>query len=519
MPLLELHGYGVEVDGRRVLDNVNLTIETGRTFGIAGASGSGKSVLADAIGGLLPRHAQVGGAMRFDGSALPARESAMARVRGQRIGFIFGDGRIGLDPTQTLGLQLRRAMRVSELEKEKATAELLFEVGLDAHHAAALPRELDALETRRALLALALAATPQLVVADEPAGGLDVVAARKILDLLVTVQARRQFALLLCVRDFRAAALVCSDDVAVLDKGRIIENGGPEAVFARAQHLRTREIVAASKLKLPTLTRSPIGSDLLVAEELRFPMRDAPPADISFAVRRAETLAILGTTGAGKTRLARIVAGLDRATGGRLEFEHDGYRGSDLPRHRRREIGLLFSNPGQSFNPGLSVGNALTEPFRLEPQLLLEEQGQRLIDMVRTVGLEPEMLRHRPTAFTAVQLWRFAIARLLMARPRLVVLDDPARGLDLEQRDEIVGLLARVRSDYGLTMLLLTRDLEIARASADRMLVLERGRIVEEGKPYDLIDAPQHPATQAIIAARLPAVWTVTASGAVMGGG
>jgi peptide/nickel transport system ATP-binding protein len=508
MPLLELDGFGVDIAGKPLLHELNLKLGEGQTVGIAGNAGAGKTALALALAGMLPAEARQTGKIFFDRSPLPRTEAAMARLRGRRIGFIFGDGRAGLDPRANVADQLAAVLRHRGGGASSAAAalSLLARCRIDAHVAQRYPHELTPMQRRLSLLALALSGEPDLLVADDPAAGLDPVSARTVLDQVSGLVRERGIAKLLLVRDFRALTATCTD-VMVLSGGSIVEFGPPSEVFGRPQHDHTREMVAASRMRTRTLMRSPIGTDLLTVTDLSFPLPrhvgPAAPAGLSFAVRRSEALAIVGLPGAGKSMIGRIVAGLERARSGRLVFEHDPYRGDDLPAHRRREVGFVFGSAA-SLDPRGPVAASITEPLRLEPQLLLEEQGERLMEVVRAVGLDPAKLSLRPTDISRDDLARFALARALTARPRLLVVDDLAEGLDLVQRSELLALFGRLRSDYGLSVLLLTRDIDVARAIADRVLILDSGRIVEEGKPADLIDAPQHPVTQALVRARLP---------------
>lgn len=256
MPLLELDGCGLTLGGRAVLDGVTISLARGASLGVTGMSGAGKTMLALAIGGLLPAGAQQGGEIRFDGMPLPSSERVMVRLRGQRIGLLLGDGSMGLDPLRPVGKQ--------------APAEALAAIGLGGR-ATALPHALSEAEQRRALLAQALAAHPDLLVLDEPAHGLDPVAAHALHALIAAQQKQHGFALLLLGRDHRTIAALCPE-IAVLHQGRIVETGPATDVFVRPQHDHTRDLVAAAKLKTRTLTRPPIGADLLTVSGVQFPL-------------------------------------------------------------------------------------------------------------------------------------------------------------------------------------------------------------------------------------------------------
>lgn len=503
MPLLELDDFGVDIGGGARLDGLSFKLARAQSVSIAGAAGAGKSLLALALGGMLPRNATTRGTLTLDGNPLPADGAAMARIRGRRIGLMFGDGRAALDPVQTVGAQLAALLRrLAQPAEDKDVIALMAECGLAEPVARSFPNALDPGAQRHVMLALALAGNPDLLIADEPADGLDPVATRALYDLIPGIARRRGLALLMMARDLRAVAAV-TNEVMILDRGRIVETGTPSQTFARPQHEATRALVEASKMKTRTLARNPIGTDLLTVRDLRLTPQSP---GIDFVVRRAETLAIVGRPGSGKSRIARIVAGLDRAPSGLLAYEHDTYRGHDLPHHRRREIALAFADPRAAFNPRLPVGTSLHEPLHLEPHLLVEEQAARLVEVVRAVGIPPDRLEALPPSFSYDELGRLALARALIARPRLLILDDPVAGLDPLQRAERLVLITRLRSDYGLTCLVFLDDIEVARVLGDRALILDGGRIAEEGKPADLIDAPRHPLTEALVAARLPEV-------------
>jgi peptide/nickel transport system ATP-binding protein len=485
MALLEVDALSVSYGEAPALTALTFNLGAGQRFGIVGAAGAGKSTLALALGGLLPPGARTEGGIRFAGSALPRHETGMARLRGQRIGLLFGDGRAALDPFQPIA----------------APAALLGELGLRPH---SYPHELDAAEQRLALLALALAREPELLVADAPEAGLDPVGARRVLDAIGRLQQRLGIALLLLSRDHRAVALCCNEAM-VLRAGRSIELGPPASLFGRPQHEHTRALVAAARLRPRTLTRSPIGTELMTLRDVQLPLPRGGKATLGFAIRRGEALAIVAPPQSGKTRLARIIAGLDRAVAGIIVLDHDHYHGDDLPAARRGEISAILARPETSFDPLLPVGNALSQPLRLGPHRTIEEQADRLVEVVRDVGLTPDLLGALPGTLEREQLYRFAIARALISRPKLVIVDEPAAGFDFTRRNVLVELIDRVRSDHSLTLLVATGDLDIARALADRALVLADG-IVEEGHPADLIEAPVHAVTRALAAARLPEV-------------
>jgi len=264
------------------------------------------------------------------------------------------------------------------------------------------------------------------------------------------------------------------------------------------------------------LARQPIGKTLLevrgVSREYRqgglwpFAGKSLRAVDnVSLTVDAAECVALVGPSGCGKTTLARIIAGLDRATSGEMVFAGERYHGDDLPKARRRDISLVFQDPFGSFDPRLTIEQSIGEPLRLET-LDAETRVDRLIEAVETVGLDQSMLRRYPHEFSGGQRQRLAIARALVTKPRLLVLDEPVSALDVSVRGEVLALLARLQADFGLTYLIISHDLDMVRAIADRVLVMEAGKIVEEGRPREIFAQPRHRLTQELMAARLPEV-------------
>jgi peptide/nickel transport system ATP-binding protein len=222
-----------------------------------------------------------------------------------------------------------------------------------------------------------------------------------------------------------------------------------------------------------------------------------------------QAVALVGPSGAGKSTLARIIAGLDRCSSGEIEFDHQIYHGHDLPKSLRRDISLVFQDPFGSFNPRLTIGESVAEPLRLEQGAGFDELGQRIVEVVKAVGLSPDMLERYPHEFSGGQRQRFAIARALITRPRLVILDEPVSALDVSVRGEVLVLLNRLRADYGLTFLVISHDLDMVRVVADRVIVMDKGRIIESGTPATLLEKPQEPLTRDLIAASLPDIGIV----------
>jgi peptide/nickel transport system ATP-binding protein len=521
MALLKVDNLTVTLGGSALVDDVSFAIGKGQRLALIGEAGSGKSLVLRAVAGLLPAGAAASGSIGFDDKPMPTDVGERRALNGKRIGVLLDHRSIALLPLRPLGAQLDAALAQAGSEGDRAAqrAELLRDVGLDAALADRYPEALSVAEQRRALFAFAIAAKPELLVADDPAAGLDLLDQRRVLDLILRHCTERGMSLLFTSHDLRTVAML-STKVVVLQGGKVVESGEKQEVFGHPRHPFTRAMLSAGRHRARTLMRTPIGATLLELREVScvqapgLPLLDRPPPvarleAVSFSIRAGESVAVIGPAGAGKSTLLRIVAGLARASSGELAFEQVAYHGTDLPRLLRHEIGYVFANPAGSFNPRHTVGESIAEPLQLEMQKSVDELGARIVEVVRAVGLSPEVLTRLPADFTLAELQRLAIARALVTRPRLVIIDEPIAALDIGARGEVLVMLNRLRADFGLSFLIATHDLDVVRVVADRVLVLEGGRIVEATTPAQMLEAPQHPTTQQLVAAQLPDVGIV----------
>ncbi|MDB5615152.1 MAG: transporter ATP-binding protein [Devosia sp.] len=516
MSLLEVSGLSIRFGSTEVVSGMSFVIARGERFGIIGESGSGKTLTSLAIAGLLPDGAAMDGVITLDGTPLPRREREMAKLRGKRIGMVFQEPMTALNPLMRVRDQVGEAIRLN-IEGGATHVEvpkLIEEVGLEPRHRERYPHQLSGGQRQRVMIAIALAGQPDLLIADEPTSALDLITQRKVLDLIAEICARRQMALLFISHDLKAVARLCTR-VAVMHRGRLVESGEIGQVFSAPEQDYTQKLVAASRFEVRLQDRPPIGGTLLevdgVTRDYRQngflfmagrPLRAVD--DVRFTIAQGECLALVGPSGCGKTTLAKIIVGLDRATSGSVRLGGVSYHGSDLPKALRRDISLVFQDPFGSFNPRLTIGDSLGEPLRLEPGLSAAELQARLVESVQAVGLHEDMLARYPHEFSGGQRQRLAIARALVTRPKLLVLDEPVSALDVSVRGEVLALLAKLQAEFGLTYLIISHDLDMVAAMADRVLVMEAGKIVEEGKPEQIFAAPQHRLTRDLVAARLP---------------
>ncbi len=522
MALLRTEKLSVSIDGVAVVDGVDLLMTSGQRLGIIGESGAGKSLFALAVMGLLPEGAVPTGTISVDDKPVSIDEAERAKLRGRRIGMIPQDAAASLDPLQKTGAQVAEAMALAgqDGDQRAAVEALLRDVGLEDSDADRYPHELGKGQRQCVMVAMALAGKPDLLIADEPTSALDLIGQRRVLDLIDRVCTERGMGLIYISHDLKAVAALCTR-ILVLRAGKVVEVGDKDEVFGRPRNEYTRRLIAAGRHRPRTLMRTPIGETLLdvrnVSRRFRRPDRafwePQPPLvaldEISLSLRTGESLALIGPTGAGKSTLARVIAGLDRVSGGELEFENALYHGADLPRLLRRHVALVFQDPTRSFDPRLKIGESLAEPLQLEPEHAVDEFARRIVEMITAVGLSADMLERYPHEFSSGQLQRFAIARALITRPKLIVLDEPVASLDVSARGDLLVLLNRLRADYGLSFIIISHDLEIVRVVADRVIVIDKGKIVETGTPAQLLESPQHPLTRALLAAGLPDVGIV----------
>ena len=511
MALVEIDKLNISFDGRAAVSGLSLSVEKGESFGIIGESGSGKSLTALAIAGLLPDNAKVSGSIRFEGAPLPGDERAMARLRGRHLGMVFQEPMTALNPLMKIGEQIGEAAELSQSGADIAS--LIAEVGLLPHHAGRFPHQLSGGQRQRAMIAMALAGAPDLLIADEPTSALDTITQALVLDLIAEICARRGMTLLFISHDMRAVAALCTR-IGVMRAGQLVETGETQAVLRAPKAEYTRKLVAASRMERRATDRSH-GDPLLEVEQVsrdygqggfwpwgRTTLRAVDK--VSLTIAQGECVALVGPSGCGKTTLARMIVGLDNVSAGRMRLDGQAYRGRDLPPLLRAGLSLVFQDPFSSFDPRMTIGQSLAEPLHLLGNLSSAERATRLHDAIMSVGLDPAMLDRYPHEFSGGQRQRLAIARAMVTRPRLVVLDEPVSALDVSVRGEVLNLLTRLQAEHGLTFLIISHDLDMVAAMADRVLVMEAGRIVEEGKPADLFAHPQHALTRALMAAQLP---------------
>ena len=522
-PLLEIDQLSVRFGAATVVHDLSLSIQAGEKFALVGESGSGKSITALSVLRLVDA-ATSSGAIRFEGEDLMGRsERQMLAIRGAQIGMIFQEPMTALNPLYTVGNQIVEVLALHEgLLPNAARAraiELLTRTGIPEpeRRVDSYPHELSGGQRQRAMIAMALACRPKLLIADEPTTALDVTIQAQILLLLEELQAEMGMALLFITHDLNLVQRF-SDRVGVMERGKLVEVGSTAEVFARPQHAYTQRLLATR----PQRVVQPVAADAPVLVEAR-------AADVSFAIptgwfskrrfaavtqatlqlRRGETLGIVGESGSGKTTLGMALLALQPLAAGQVWMGGERIDNADRRalRAMRRRMQVVLQDPFASLSPRMTVGQIVGEGLALHQSgLSAAEHDQKVLAMLAEVGLSERdgvanVLQRYPHEFSGGQRQRIAIARAVVLQPEVLVLDEPTSALDASVQQQVLALLAELQQRHGLSYVFISHDLAVIRAMAHRVMVMKDGMVVEEGETLALFDAPQHAYTRALLAA------------------
>lgn len=520
MTLLSIQNLNVTIGNFKVLHDVSLTVAPGESVAITGESGSGKSMTAFATVGLLPQGAIASGRILLDGTDLLAlSEPEMCAVRGRRVGMVFQEPMTALNPVQTIGAQVAETIRIHEnVPKAEAMTRartVLNRVGLaeDRFPLSRYPHELSGGQRQRVVIAMAIALRPKLLIADEPTTALDVTTQAKILDLLKDLTTEFGMGLLMITHDLAVVANM-ADRIVVMQKGRVVETGPTAQLFADMRHPYTRALFAASahQVDLPT---APPPQPLLevknVIRSYRQPRRTLfgprPEAsavdDVSFTLHRGERLGLVGESGCGKSTLTRALLGLEPVQSGTITLNGAPVWAENKPNLAvRRQMQVVFQDPYGSFNPRHRVSRLITEPFHLLPNPPHgDARTRKITEALEAVGLAATDADKFIHEFSGGQRQRIAIARALINDPDLIVFDEAVSALDVSVRAQVLDLLADLCRTRPLSYLFISHDLSVVRTITDRVMVMQAGKIVEQGPTEAVFTNPQHSYTQALLAA------------------
>lgn len=504
MSLVEVTDLTVGFGSLRAVDGLSFRLAKGAALGLVGESGSGKSTVASALLGLhRGTGAEVGGSVRVAGiDVQEASDAELRRLRGGKAAMVFQDPLSSLDPYYAVGDQIAEVYRVHVKASRRAAraraVEVLDCVGIPdaARRARSRPHEFSGGMRQRALIAMALACEPDLLIADEPTTALDVTVQAQILDLLHTLREETGMGLLLVTHDVGVAA-ESVDEILVMRHGRAVEHGLVGAVLGAPAQAYTQELLGAvPRVDAPRTASAVTEEVVLEASCLRREFGRGKKAfaavdDVSLTIHRGETLGIVGESGSGKTTLGRMLVGLLEPTAGEIK------PGGGV----RPDVQMVFQDPVSSLNPRRSVGESIADPLRAQGE---RDEGRirgRVRELLERVGLEAAHYDRYPHEFSGGQRQRVGIARALAADPRVIVCDEPVSALDVTTQAQVIALLAELQRELGLALVFVAHDLAVVRQVSDRVAVMRRGRIVEYGPADEVYESPRDPYTKQLLAA------------------
>lgn len=535
-PLLTIDNLTIAFGKKRVVEDLHLQINAGERLALVGESGSGKTVSALSILRLVP-DADIRGSIRLQGEELLNQsEARMRRIRGAEVAMVFQEPMSALNPLYTIGNQIIETLMLHEnlmpAEAREKTIALLARTGIrePERRIDSYPHQLSGGQLQRAVIAMALACKPKLLIADEPTTALDMTVRARIVKLLLELQAEevernRQagtpdqgMAILLITHDLNLVRRF-AQRVAVMEHGKLVESGETNALFAYPRHPYTIKLLNS----IPRRQISPVDEHapvLLSTRNLRveYPRKTSGWRGLfrndrfvalqaaSITLRAGETIGVVGESGSGKSTLAQAILDLIYIKSGELEIESTPSQQFSKQEKRalRARLQVVFQDPFGSLSPRQTVEQIIGEGLALHfPELIAEQRRARIMDVLQDVGLPLSALPSYPHEFSGGQRQRIAIARALILKPRILVLDEPTSALDVSIQNQVLELLVGLQAKYRLSYLLITHDLQVVNALAHRLYVMKDGAIVESGETTDIIANPCHPYTQSLIQASL----------------
>lgn len=524
-PLLAINNLSITFQAPdKVVDDISLAIFPGETFALVGESGSGKSLSALAVLRLLPGNARLTAqSILLNADDLSHfSETKMCDVRGRRISLIFQDPMSSLNPVMTIGSQIaeviQRHFDVSSDELQRRVLELLQQVEIPdpATRINDFPHQLSGGQRQRVMIAIALAAKPELLIADEPTTALDVTVQAQILALLKNIQRQSNMALWLISHDLALVSSV-ADRIAVMQHGKIVECGNNPEIFNHPAHTYTRQLLAALPQFDSCLQRAhTYAAPLLQVNDFKvyYPIRKGlfkrivghvkAVNGVSFNLARGKTLALVGESGCGKTTLGKGLLNLTPNAGGEVHLEGVALhqlQGEAL-RQQRAAMQIVFQDPFASMNPRMLVGAIIAEGLQaLQRTMPASQRHERVLQLLRAVDLPEDAVNRYPHEFSGGQRQRICIARALAVEPKLIICDEPTSALDVSVQAQIIALLRSIQQQTGVSYLFITHDFGVVAEIADDVAVMYKGEIIEYGTVQQILHQPQHAYTQKLLSA------------------
>ncbi len=529
-PLLQVRDLSVRFGAKEVVRGVGFDIAPGEKLALVGESGSGKTITALSLLRLAGEANISGQALLRGRELLSLSEREMRGVRGGEIAMVFQEPMTALNPLMTIGQQIAEVLELKKAltpaQSAQAAIELLAKTGIPepARRAGSYPHQLSGGQRQRAMIAMALASEPALLLADEPTTALDVSLRGQILDLLADLQRSTGMAVLLITHDLNLVRRF-ADRVAVMEQGCLVEQGSVAQIFGAPQHPYTQRLMASQPRRdVVEAPPAPGTAALVQAQGLRVAYPTALPGvrgwfrkgefvavqGVDLQILPGRTLGVVGESGSGKSTLAQAILGL-LPHGGALsvagqQWQAPATHNSPANQALRQRVQVVFQDPFSSLSPRLTVEGIVGEGLRVHaPQLSAAERRARVQQVLADVGLDeaqfPGLLARYPHEFSGGQRQRLAVARALIVGPQVLVLDEPTSALDVTIQQQVLALLQRLQKEHGLSYLLITHDVDVVRAMAHEVLVMKDGQVLEQGSVAQVLDAPQHPYTQRLVAA------------------
>lgn len=525
-PRIEVRDLGVHTRRRTLVEGLDLTLEAGDRVGLIGESGSGKSLTALAIMGLLPDNLHATGSIELtpeDGGGttqvVGASDAAMSRLRGRDLSMVFQEPMSALNPTMRVGDQVAEVMEIHGTARgdaaQRRAVELLESVGVVDAEAVARshPHQLSGGQRQRVVIAIALANDPDVLICDEPTTALDVTVQATVVQQILEGAAAHDAALLFITHDLALVSQVC-ERVVVLKDGQVVERGTVAEVFTDPQHPYTQQLVAASRLgtRSGVPSAAPGAEPAVAVRDVRQvytrprrslfsrPSEVVALDDVSLEIAEGERFGIVGESGSGKSTLLRLLAGLESPTEGSVEVT--GRAVSGVPERQlgwlRQTVQMVFQDPRDSLDPRMTVRDVVGEPLLVQgaPRVEVDE---RVAELLERVGLEAAMMRRHPHQFSGGQRQRISIARALAPSPRILLADEPVSALDVSVRGQVLDLLGELVDEMGLTLVFVSHDLSVVRHVCDRVAVLRHGELVEVAPTEQLWAAPGSDYTRRLV--------------------
>ncbi|MFW9196744.1 ATP-binding cassette domain-containing protein [Corynebacterium striatum] len=464
-PMLSVQDLCIRTGKETIVGPLSFSIEPGQRLGIIGESGSGKSLTALAIMGLLPKNLHAEGSIELGGRELVGlRDRQVRKLRGADMAMVFQEPMSALDPLMRVSKQLRYA---------GASAEVLNEVGLDAALASRFPHELSGGQRQRVMIAMAMARNPKLLICDEPTTALDATTQDSILDLIMELTQRHNTALLFISHDLRVIRRMCPETL-VMQDGQIVESG---AALDNPQHPYTKHLIAVSQSK-PAATEPKLGEVVISLDHVTKAYGSTIAlSDVSLEVRKGERIGVVGSSGSGKTTLLKLITGLEQPTSGSVQVEG--------------RVQMVFQDPQGSLNPRMPIWKIVAEG---SPTPVTRAE---IAKVLAEVGIDEDALDRFPHEFSGGQRQRISIARAVIGNPDILLADEAVSALDVSVRAQVLELLERLVESYGLTLVFISHDLGVVKQVCSSLAVIYHGELVERG----VWSAPQHPYTESLLEA------------------